>query len=232
MLSNPRGEEVTTGPMKSGVMTRKLRSPLLALVLGVWLWPAAARADVTTDPDSASVSNVSGYTGKKGDVKAVSLDWGLKTVTWYEKADKPCKLTISARDLYDPDKLVATSDYELDICGGAASNKKLVSFTDSRRNFIRGVAVCTTDKKDSSDNRLKGIKIFAAKVTTDGQVTELTTFEKNEHTNCAKWRKAVYCPAGHVAHGIQIHHTDGYFRGLAVKCRKVITKRSVKPPTR
>lgn len=77
------------------------------------------------------------------------------------------------------------------------------------------MAACTTDKKDSADNRLKGIRIYAAQVNADGTVKALNTFEDNKHNHCEKWHAPVYCPAGHLVTGLKLYHKDDAFTVLA-----------------
>lgn len=66
-----------------------------------------------------------------------------------------------------------------------------------------------------------GIRLYIAEVRADDSVIALNHCEQDKHTNCAAWRAAVNCPAGHIASGLRVHHRDDYFTGLGLKCRKV-----------
>ena len=193
-------------------------------VLGFALLAALpSHAGDTLTLGTATVPNkISGYTGDK---KVADAYYGLKKILWEEDNDKPCYLSAEARKLSSPDEGRLA---EISICKGSAGNKKIVELNEAD-HYVRGIAVCTTDKKDSSDNRLKGIKIYVAEVKSDGKVLALNAFEKNEHTNCSEWHAAVYCPAGHIANAVNVFYKGGdasgkggYFTGLGLKCAQVI----------
>ena len=151
---------------------------------------------------------------------------GIKGITWSEDKDKPCDIRVNAKELvsglvYGDSKTAAVAkDGVFEICGGNPGNTKSVQFSNANY-YVRGVQVCTTDKKNSDDNRLKGIRLYIAEVKSDGSVSALGNYEQDLHTNCATWRSTVTCPTGHIATGMRVHHRDGYFTGLGLKCRKV-----------
>jgi hypothetical protein len=187
--------------------------------------PAIASPSPTTDPGSATDTGTSGNTGKAANVQIGSvMHWGLRAVTWWERNNRPCKLRLSARSLEDGQQSVTFTGNTLDICGGnpGASSMRNVNFDANPRYFVRGIAACTTDKNDSANNRLKGIKIYPARVTRQGAVTPLNSFEKVERNNCKFWHPPVHCPAGHIAYGVRVHHNGDSFRGLGLRCRKVV----------
>ena len=160
------------------------------------------------------------------DSRTVTTYAGIKGVTWSEDKDKPCRIEVDAKELaselvYGDSRTPAVArDGSFEICSGKAGNEKAVRFSKASY-YVRGVQVCTTDKKDSDDNRLKGIRLYIADVKPDGSVTFLNNYEQDKHTNCATWRSTVSCPAGSIASGLNVHHRDGYFTGLGLKCRKV-----------
>ncbi len=148
---------------------------------------------------------------------------GLDEIRWSERRDKPCDIVVKTHSL---DSAVAKNGNETgSICTGSSSSEKTVKLSNSRY-FIRGIAACTNDKRKSSKNRLKGIKIIAAKVSTAGAVTSLNTFEDTRRTNCAKWFAPVYCPGGQIASGVNVYHDGESFRGLGLRCRRVTTSNS------
>lgn len=157
---------------------------------------------------------------------------GLKGFSWRERGDKPCSITIHSALLnrtalsYQLSEATRTPpDKVAGICSGGG-NEKTVKLLSSPDQYVRGVAACTTDKKDSADNRLKGIRIYAAEVNADGSVKALNTFEDNKHSHCEKWHAPVYCPAAHLVTGLKLYHKDDAFTGLGIKCRKVLSAES------
>lgn len=185
---------------------------------------------------TVTTTNVSGHTGTPKTVGNPSsvTPWGLKELALGEKHDKPCYLHVLARSLPDGDQTNAVlPDGTANLCGGNAYDALRVNFADNARYFIRGLQVCTTDKADTRDNRIKGVKIYPAKVDKEtGAVSDLTSYEKVENPNCKKWHPAVYCPKGSVAVEVVGHQTDGIYRGLGMKCRAVTYTRTVEPPPR
>jgi len=195
-----------------------------SVVLGLALLAAlpSFAGDKLTLGTATIPTKISGYIGDK---QVADVFYGLKKILWEENSDKPCFLSAEGRILSAPDQGKVA---QISNCKGSGGNKKIVELTMDG-HYVRGIAACTTDKKDSSDNRLKGIKLYAAEVKSDGKVIALNAFEKNEHTNCSKWHTAVYCPAGHIANAVYVYSkggdasgNDGYFTGLGLKCAEVI----------
>jgi hypothetical protein len=156
---------------------------------------------------------------------------GVKGLTWWEDGDKPCRIMLHAVALnpvnpespsevkYQPDG----GGNDKSICGGSPGNEKSVKFLDTTARYVRGVAVCTSEKKKSGDERLKGIRIYAAEIDANGRVNALDVDRDDAHVNCRQWHAPIYCPAGHIVSGLQVHHRQGYFTGLGIKCRQVVT---------
>lgn len=154
---------------------------------------------------------------------------GLKGFSWRERGDKPCSITIHSALLNRAalaDQLAEATHLPPEkiagICSGGG-NEKTVKLLSGPDQYVRGVAACTTDKKNSADNRLKGIRIYVAQLSADGTVKALNTFEDNKHNHCEKWHAPVYCPAAHLLTGLKLHYKDDTFTGLGIKCRKVLT---------
>ena len=183
---------------------------------------SAVTAQRTVDP--VSTTAVSGYTSS--DVTWLSVggagNVAIKGLTWREDADKPCHMAISERGLAEATPWDAPS---MDICGIVSSyliataTERVLSFDANPRYFLRGIAVCNNDK---SNHRLKGIRIYAAKVwSTQQQVDELTMSQQTSLTNCDRWDSAVYCPADNVASAVVVHHNNKEITGLALRCRPI-----------
>ncbi|NWG38511.1 MAG: hypothetical protein HXY27_00885 [Hydrogenophilaceae bacterium] len=153
---------------------------------------------------------------------------GIRGITWSEDKDKPCDIVVDAKELVsgrqvgDSNTAVMAKDGHFEICKGSKGNTKVVEFGNSK-HYVHGIGVCTTDKKDSTENRLKGIRIYPTEVKDDGTLNRMSNYVQNKHTNCNDkyWRKPVNCPTGYIASGLRVHHRDGYFTGIGLKCRKV-----------
>ncbi|MGD2081368.1 MAG: hypothetical protein PVF91_00255 [Chromatiales bacterium] len=153
---------------------------------------------------------------------------GLKGLTWRETAGRPCKIWVHSAALNAVYPTSSTQvkrqpeDKARSICNGIAGNEKRARFGDGTDLFVRGVAVCTSDKKKSGDERLTGIRIYAAEVKPGGTVAALDVDREDMDADCRQWHAPVHCPAGYIVSGLQVHHRDHYFTGLGIKCRRVI----------
>jgi hypothetical protein len=149
-------------------------------------------------------------------------DFGISGLSWDEDGDKPCRIWVQPRAL---DYAVPGAGAQMDICGSTGlsvmggSLIKTVSFDGNPRHFVRGIAACTNSQ---SNHRLKGVRIYAAKVwATQEQVDGLSVSDQEDRPNCSQWHTAAYCPTGHIASAIVVHHSDQEITGLALRCRPV-----------
>ena len=134
-------------------------------------------------------------------------------------------------------ELHRASKIKLD-CGG---NLKQVS-APGRDQYIYKLNVCTTDKRDSKDNKLKGIRVWSRTVRyqdyTPGAepilVDEPSAHEAIHKPHCDRWHQAVACGAGEIATGLRVHYSAGHtplagperdwITGLSLICRKLRLK--------
>jgi hypothetical protein len=115
-------------------------------------------------------------------------------------------------------------------CNG---NMKSVSSIANDKSVYK-ISVCTTDKKKSSDNKLKGIKVWTRSLVykpyNPGKppqlIDEPTPQFAYHHPHCDQWHKPVACGDGEVATTIRVHHNDtghrDWITGLSLVCRKVL----------
>ena len=151
----------------------------------------------------------------------------LTAIMWAENGDHPCRIVAYGRKISAADKAWSWSDRHLfDDCkvGGDGKTVELQPASGKVVRAIRAIRVCTSENADSSQNRLKGIEIWAAKISKTGEVVNDDATEKVYHPNCKTWQKKVECPAGEVAVSLVATHDDKDFRGLALECAKVVPK--------
>lgn len=164
---------------------------------------------------SVHVTDVSGYGGTS--TVTVDLDHrGITKFRWYELYDSPCAFEATGKD---PDDASDERGSWYRACDNyRRDSEKIVRFKDNPRYFVRGLSVCTNGKKN---HRLKGLKIWAAKLPAgNGVVDELTVTSKKERTNCKNWHGPVYCPDDQVASGVQLRMKDDSIVGVALECRR------------
>lgn len=89
---------------------------------------------------------------------------------------------------------------------------------------ISGLRVCTDG---TSRGRVRGLSIFTSTVNAGGNDrVERSGTETTEFDGCAEWGRAVHCPKGQLATGIELHYgssRDGgdFLRGAALHCTQV-----------
>jgi hypothetical protein len=197
---------------------------VLAVTIGAVLLAGNARADenpffVGDQLTSTSYSGWAGTISSTGE--AVMFEGGmggLMEITWFEDRDQPCHLGTRLRTLTEGTEVYTNGEFN--HCVGNPGNRKEVGFWDNPRYFVRGIAVCSS--KSGNKERMKGIKLYAAKAwLTKPEVEELTTAVMEDHTNCGTWNAAVFCPADHAATSLVIHRSDRSITWLGLKCRPI-----------
>lgn len=170
------------------------------------------------DPDTTVDTGISGYPGNDNDSFFLRLSegYGVTEIAWEELNDRPCFITIDGKDPAHGSETTHSTESD---CGGKSriDSRKTVRFKNNPRYFVRGVAVCSNNKKN---HRMKGVKIYAAELPSGTSSVEKVsaTFSK-DHANCRNWHTPVFCPSGKVAHGLNVEFSDGSIVGLGLHCQ-------------
>lgn len=199
---------------------------LLSAALAIIFVSGASGAAEQPFFDGSKVTNTS-YSGWAGTITEANTPTlhdggmaGLYGIDWYEESNQPCRIGLYSRTLTEASE--AYTNATLNFCSGGGGNRKEVRFKDNPRYFVRGIAVCSS-KVDKNHKRMKGVKLYAAKVwLSKRDVQELTTAIVEDHANCGTWNAPVYCPANHVATGLIAHRDGKSITGLGLKCRPVL----------
>ena len=168
-------------------------------------------------------TNVSGHSGteKKLSTGKHSFLFGFG---WSERSDKPCYLRSGDAKVYVEDGkngyITKTKSYE--ECTEKSSSYKAIFFeldgNAKTERFITGVKVCTSDKKDSKKEYLKGVKIRSAKLNAKGKVINDNAEESVVRTNCKLWHDWAECKKGQVATSLITVSDSSGVRGLRLQC--------------
>ena len=200
----------------------------MAIFLVLTIVVCGAEAQNLTLADDATFTAVSGYAGANKTLGATGGFRGLTAIEWWEDSDEPCKIRLDSVHVNTGD----VNQPELALTGvqprlgsqpcSSPGNRKRVGFAGTA-NWIHKVQVCTTDKKDSSGDKLKGIRIWAATVNSRSplSISYGSTAQEDKHTNCETWRSAVACPSGKIGSRLRVHHdgAETEVMGLALECR-------------
>lgn len=202
---------------------------------------------LTDQPNSTDITPVSGTTGKTLHVNIgtdVSLPnasryYGITGISILEKKNNPCKVQIFGGPLDSnsgpDDRLLGQA--ELDGCGSSIFtwlDYKSAIFRDRPDRFLRAASVC--DSKNKKNHKIKGLSIKPAHVEADGSVSPeerdglifhgggpgaITSDGFFSRPNCGLFDESATCDKDQIATGVVMHHTDGSFVGMQLKCRKV-----------
>ncbi|MEC9440588.1 MAG: hypothetical protein VYE40_05795 [Myxococcota bacterium] len=198
-------------------MSTRIKNLIALLIVIV---PATALASDTKVIFSGSTHTtaVSGHSNTKSTVN--DGNWfGLQGLTFWEEHDFACRIETNA-DHFNKE---STRKREFSTRNGCNNSKKEVLF-NGEDDYVYKIQVCTTDKKDASKNRFKGVRIWARTINRGSTITLTNQPTKLEakRTNCKKWHPAVSCPAGQVANALKVHYDGSNITGLALDCRKVV----------
>ncbi|MFN0181319.1 MAG: hypothetical protein ACKVZ0_21130 [Gemmatimonadales bacterium] len=160
----------------------------------------------------------------------------LQEIRWTEYADQPCLLTITtgyfygSPNPYRPELKICDwprrsgsglfpSVKELGSTTEEVASWKTVKFANNPRYFIRGVAVCKSSK---DNNRIKGIRIYPAKVWTSPRAIDVINDpDEASRTNCGTWDAPAFCPANYIAVQLMVYHRPHQITGLGLTCRQI-----------
>jgi len=177
------------------------------------------------------VTPVSGYAGLYDDVVPGNSDYqGLMKLFWMEEADHPSEIQVTASHINTRTERTAQLDIQPNLSPGNGKTVELTGLDDR----IYKVQVCTTNKNNTANNRLKGIRIWARTINYGDPVTltSQTSGHEARHTNCNLWHTPQACEVGYIAVGLRVHNDGQSFRGIALYCRRVELKpRWVAAPT-
>jgi hypothetical protein len=105
--------------------------------------------------------------------------------------------------------------------------------TTSHDTFIYGVAACTSGVGGNAE-RLKGVKVYRAKVTETGEWQRVSTPAIFDRPNCKTWHAAAMCDEGYLASELVVNYQvensqkeEHAFTGLNLRCRKISVDENV-----
>lgn len=190
------------------------------------LAPSPARATMAASlslADETVDSRVSGYSGYVTNAgPSNDPGRGVFGITWSESSDDPWTMTAHTHHLNN-DGVEADRRHEAPLRTHTPSGDTKEVLLSGRHDFIYKVQVCTTDKSDTSRNKLKGIRLWSRTVSDEGRLlTTNSSYQETKHTNCKKWHEKVECPTGTITSRLKLHYNaDKTYTGIQLVCRKV-----------
>lgn len=191
--------------------------------------PAPSQAEATGVKMEGDIlwTAASGNTAEKTANLGQDNDFqALYAMTWWEDGDDPCKFDAFTRHLNQADNMKVDSTK---FCSGTPGSDKTV-IRRAKNEYVTALQVCVNDKKDSSKDKVKGVRFWGRIVDTEtGVLGAENGPEEVTRTNCDTWRTKVSCPAGTVASKLRVYSSRyvndiGVAKGLALGCRRVMKK--------
>lgn len=173
---------------------------------------------LTVQPAPVTESGLSGTSATRA-VLSAGPHTVLERIEVRERGDRPCWIEATFRS-HRP--ATARTTRLLDRCGGTASSGRIVEIADVEGEFraVAGLAVC----QRSGNQRLKGIELFGATVTTQlGVRHDDAITDRARRVNCNDWQPRVSCPSTRIGTSLVVHFrsTPGQpdeVVGFALRC--------------
>ena len=207
---------------------RRIAAAGTMALLGIAIAGTAVAAPATLSPQVELEPGVVGavhWTATSGETSSRSTvleavgnadQFAAKGFEWTERSDSPCWAELRLAALANTD-----GQYKRYAkCAKRVSSRKIVSRAGANE-VITGLQICLTDKKSSSQNRLKGVRLWGR--TVDPETAELGPINGPSHAqrkHCAQWSRRVNCPAGEVATKFRIFGSKA-MQGISLGCRAV-----------
>jgi hypothetical protein len=210
----------------AGEMKRFTFSASVTVVAATLLTPTVeASAGNSVLDGSVSWTAVSGDTGSES--KVVGSDTDVRaaySIRWWEDSDDPCKFRVYNRHI----NLGGIQEPEKSWCDGSPGNEKWAERRGANE-YITALQVCLTDKKDSTKNKVKGLRVWGRTLTA-GTLGPENGPDEDKHTHCKQWSNKVSCGTGKIATKIKVYYNEyqwsshGFATGIALGCRDVDPK--------
>ncbi len=164
-------------------------------------------------------SAVSGYTGKVIPYRLPTW-WGLTGINYKEVSDQACLFSVVVRSLQNVSGTnVAQDELGYMGCGSVEGYGRKKTVKLGGNYFIHGLSVCTNKTRETRKRRVKGIRIWGARVGSSPiSVRPTSTMASSQRPGCKIWQKKVTCGRGRIASGLDFHIGDRGVSGLALRC--------------
>ena len=193
---------------------------MLSVLLGLCMMPLDISAK-EFNWSGGSWTQVTGYTAT---ATKTTAGWAGSAITgfqWWEKKDDPVRIQVSARTLCSG-KCSGNESTTLKTGSDAGNSVSVKNVATPESHYITGIQVCTTNKGNTSKNKLKGIRLWSARIKPAGRFVADPSPKSAQHTHCAKWGSERKCAAGQFVTGIKAYYGPKTgFTGLEVRCSTV-----------
>ncbi|MBM4355407.1 MAG: hypothetical protein FJ109_16745 [Deltaproteobacteria bacterium] len=147
---------------------------------------------------------------------------GVSEFVFFEKTDDPVSIRVGTRKLCDND-CKAGDSHNLqvrDADPGFLTLPQLWYAAADEDHYVTAIQVCLNGRDDLSKAKIKGLKVWSARIDDSGKLVYDNSPNKEELNNCKEWSNKVSCPDGRIATGVRAHYISDSkgFAGLALYC--------------
>lgn len=174
-------------------------------------------------------TTVSGFTAATVVPVTSSAGEALRAIRWIEAQDRPISFRATFYKLSNTEPAAGETERPMCVdahCAGGLTETER-SATVGAYRYVTKVQVCTNPDHNSNETaRLKGIRLWGARLNADGSLSAIGGAHEAKRTNCTSWRAARSCPAGQVAVGLRGYHdSSGSFKGIELQCAPMKLRR-------
>lgn len=208
-------------------MTVAPRSPLtcaVACALAIAMGGSAYGHDAVYfwDSTGSTYKEISGTpNGKASPLDVQQHEVGIYSIAVREMRDEPCMITLHTNDLpgqtITPEPLSTALTTEGRFCSGTTREAKV-----SNNHFLTAIQVCTNGK-ESSQSRIKGIRVWGDLIGASGSLMGKESGEF-KLPNCSEWANKVSCDTNQIITGLKGYSGGSGFSGIAIECSPLRTK--------
>lgn len=188
---------------------------------------ASARTIITYNfTGDATRSDVSGHSSStKKSHYAANASTALYGLSMWEEGDRAIAFQVNQAKL-SPTGGEVSAGSVIKFAGYNERSKKTVSLGND--HYIEGIKICTSGEKgNTAKKRLKGVKLYGARLRSDGSIQSGVTTATFKRANCKQWEKKAMCPKGQLAYAVTMYRGDKGINGASLLCKAVERKESV-----
>jgi hypothetical protein len=166
------------------------------------------------DANGSSWTAVSGFGSNHKSTTGASR--GIYEIGVKEKTDDPVRIivrTTSLNDLVSGADNPSSSDQALDLRN--PNDSSLEKAAIGKDHALVAVQVCTNGANDTSNRKIKGLRIWGRRMTSQGKWGTQATAEF-KRPNCQTWETKVSCATDTFAHRLRAYYV------IALECRRVV----------
>ncbi|HKL62900.1 MAG TPA: LamG-like jellyroll fold domain-containing protein [Woeseiaceae bacterium] len=168
---------------------------------------AEAQAAAAAGPPEfypAPPESITQYSGSIGSIERrvdlIGFETFFHALAWGERRDRPCHVRVRAGDEQETSISFACSGWGL---WGDPNMRSVATAPDAP---VYAIQVCNNSR--NAKRRLKGVRVWGAKINPDGTTSPANVNDEEELNNCNDWAPRRTCPDNQIATGVVVMAND------------------------